>query len=355
MVGRLPYQDLEKSADRIEAAITRLGSALRIENLARALLTPVFKPAHKVTFQISATPNKRYHEQFRKEMAAQLKDQQRRLNAFNIDRWVARIDVYKTQSFEYFKKLDRLSRPAVAKELSAKLKEAGDDMARRDKELKAVRAKLQKLIDAAPPLTDEEVQELATLKLQEKALTREQRRARNLDKPRQKLADFLDDNGTLNDLTKAQAKRFVALAKQAKVVGRSGDEKLWKEIHAAAIREVFKTMGEEEEWQGLKVYSWEKLAPLHNPDQVASGHGKIADITPVKKPTSDDDKKALKAWKEYVDKVRAFVGPSWVNSIIGGSWGNAILEAKKEIVQKYPPPTFPLWMMNIALGWVQKG
>ena len=183
----------------------------------------------------------------------------------------------------------------------------------------------------------------------------ERRRAANLAPTRLKLASLLEDNETLNDLTPAQAKRFVELAKKAKVVGRSGDEKLWKEIHAAGIREVLATSKEEGEWSGLKVFSWEKLAPLHNPDQVAGGHGKIADITPVKKPTSASDKKAWKAWNDYVDKVREYVGPSWINSIIGGSWGNAIEGARKTVVKAYPPPTFPLWMMNLALSWKQKG
>lgn len=94
-------------------------------------------------------------------------------------------------------------------------------------------------------------------------------------------------------------------------------------------------------WDGLKFWHQKVYAILHNPDQVAGGHGTVADLTPVKKPTPPTNPADVaevakfqadqKAWEDYKEKLSKFVGHSWINSIIGGSWGARMLTIKKEL------------------------
>ena len=78
-------------------------------------------------------------------------------------------------------------------------------------------------------------------------------------------------------------------------------------------------------------------------------------------PTATVEEKAkfdadLKAWEEYKEKLSKFVGHSWINSIIGGSWGMRMPTLKKELTgfSNYTAETYALWKMQLKLDYTPK-
>jgi len=150
------------------------------------------------------------------------------------------------------------------------------------------------------------------------------------------------------------------------MIGRSGQEKAFQELHAEALDEIAMMKGATGAWDGLKFWHSKVYALLHNPDQVAGGHGTVADLTPVKKPTPpaavadiEEQKKFqadLKAWEEYKEKLSRYVGHSWINSIIGGHWGGRMRGIKADLTStaNYTAETYGLWQMNVRLDYTPK-
>jgi hypothetical protein len=149
------------------------------------------------------------------------------------------------------------------------------------------------------------------------------------------------------------------------VVGRSGQEQEFQRLHAEGIHEVAEDDKTKARWAGLHTWGKSQYALLHNPDQVAGGHGTIASLTPVKKPTppatpNEADQKRyeedLKAWEKYKADLGKFVGQKWINSIIGGGWGSKIPSLRVEITKasNYNAPVYGLWLMHFKLGYVFK-
>src|SRR5262249_51430389 len=322
------HAELAKTADRIPPEIAKLGKGLKVANLAGA--TKVDRMAEwPVVFNVNVTPNRRYQQKFATEMQAQLKNQEQALNLLNVDTWVARIDTYKSKFRDVFDKLDDNARTAVAEEIRAKLAEIEPVANKESALLTAAREELEKFIAVAfgqpfdiSKLTKVDISKLT--KGQQRRyyqLRRLKQEAEAIGPARAQLEEFLKQHGDLTKLTKEEKDDFEKLSKAAKVVGRSGQEAEFARLHAEGIKEVVAEREATKYWHGLKHWQGTRYALLHNPDQVAGGHGTIDDLTPVKKPIPPDasanaaDQQKyqddLKVWEKYKDELSKFIGQKW--------------------------------------------
>jgi hypothetical protein len=349
--------ELTKMAGRISPEIAKLGKTLKVANLQEA--TKIVRMAEwPVKFNVNATPEKKYQENFKLEMETQLRDQEQALNLLTVDTWVARIDTYKSKFLKVFTSLDDNARKAVAAEIRAKLADTEPTADQESLLLIIARENLKKFLD--------EHGDFSKLTKKEKKhyyrLERLVKEAEAVAPARALLKAFLQQHGDLTKLTPKEQEEFARLSKAAKVVGRSGQEEEFQRLHAEGIRELSEDEQVKKRWEGLKVWGKTNYALLHNPDQVAGGHGTIADLTPVKQPTKPttpneaDEKKYqedLKAWEKYKADLSKFVGQKWINSIIGGGWGSKIPSLRQEITKaaNYTAPTFGLWLMHFKLGY----
>jgi len=358
--------ELMKIADRIPPEITKLGKSLKVANLAGA--TKVNKmEVWPVVFNVNVTPNPRYQKNFETEMETQLRNQQQSLNLLNVDTWVARIDTYKSKFRDVFDKLDDNARKAVAEEIRNKLVEIGPVAEKEAALVTAASQELEKFMTAMAKGNDFDKSKLT--KGQQRRyyqLRRLKQEAEEVGPARDELKAFLDQHGDLTKLTKVEQDRFEKLTKKAKVVGRSGQEAEFAQLHAEGIKEILAEKAATKQWHGLHYWQRSRYALTHNPDQVAGGHGTIASLAPVKMPAKPDatanaaDQQKyqddLKAWEKYKDDLSKFIGQKWINSIIGGGWGSKIPSLKAEITSaaNYNAPIYGLWRLNFKLDYAKK-
>jgi hypothetical protein len=291
-------------------------------------------------------------------MRKQLRDQQVELNQLTVDTWVARIDTYKSKLLAKFTELDKDARAAVAVEIRGKL-----DVAKADAESESIA-----IANAIEELASFE-KWLASVKIDPLKMPPKLRKrhgwlkfsvkvAQNIGPAREKLRAFLARHGDLSKLDAEQEKEFVNLSNAARMVGRSGEERIFNSIHKDEIDLLAQEKSDKNKWGAWGAKGKSLHALLHNPDQVAGGHGAIDPTSTVKKPVRPAESASDAEWAKYNaehDAYKAalskFVGNSWVNSIIGSGWGNKIPGLKAEITsaENYNPPVYALWMLNLKL------
>lgn len=354
------YKELEKIADRIPPPIAKLGGTLKITNLSPtpkvARMRPVWAPP--VVFNVHVTVNPKYQTKFESEMRKQLRDQQAELNKLTVDTWVARIDTYKSKLLDKFTLLDKDARAAVAAEIREKLKAAKADP---ESEAIAIASAIEELARFEKWLADAKIDPLKMppkLRKRHGWLKFSVKVAQNLGPAREKLREFMAQHGDLSKLDAAQEKEFVKLSNDAKMVGRSGQEKIFSSLHEDAIRILAKEKNAKSKWDDWGAKGKSLHALLHNPDQVAGGHGAIDPSSTVKKPVRPAETATDVEWAKYDAEYETykaalskFVGNSWINSIIGSGWGNKIPGLKAEITstENYNSPVYALWILNLKL------
>jgi hypothetical protein len=187
--------------------------------------------------------------------------------------------------------------------------------------------------------------------------------AENIGPARQELALFMSAHPDLAKLSKADEAKFVELSKAAKMVGRSGQEKAFQAAHAEAIKKVAGDKAKAAGWKKWGVKAKSGHALLHNPDQVAGGHGAIDSLAPLKKPARPGANASDAEWEKfdqaqdkYLEDLSKYVGHSVVNSVIGAGWANKIPELKLEVTKpdNYTAPIYGLWLLRFKLGYAMK-
>ena len=285
------FDDLSKSVDEVAGRVGDLGMKLRVPSVARAVTV---EPVHEIaiTFPYDRSRNNKYKDLFREELSEQLQHQEAGLNKLTIDEWTYNRALYRPDE-GLLKMLDADARSAALDELRKRANEALPVASTN-------RARYQAAID-------------------EIDAARAEGRRPNRDMLRV-------------------------------VTGRWGDEASWREIHEEGIRRLYERLKQEDGRWAAIAGSVEKLAVLHNPDQVAGGPGEIPEIPPP--PMDADDPR----WPSYLDKLEAVVGASRVNSSIGALWRTRVDTVYSEVTssQNYPAMSRPIWRLNLRLSAVEK-
>ena len=350
--------ELESIAGRVLPEVGRLGQTLKVKQLDAATKVDRMK-AIPVSFNVNATPNPKYQKNFKDEMERQLKGQEEALNLLNVDTWVVRVDTYKSKLADTFTKLDNEARKAVAAEIREKLADTEPTAGEEHILLVTARERFDGFMKGKKGgydgLTrDEKKRYFYLQKLIEKA--------EQIGPARAQLKIFLEAHPDLAKLTAKEREDLATLSARARVTGRSGQEEEFQKLHAEGIQELTADEDLVKRWKGIKTWGSSNYALLHNPDQVAGGHGTIADLTPVKKPVkpkapTEADRNQyqsdLEAWEKYKADLTKYVGQKQINSIIGGGWGKKIVEVKSNYINgaNYTSPTFGLWFMDFKLGY----
>jgi hypothetical protein len=361
-VQALAYIEIEQIAGHMAAEISTLGQNLKISTLLDALKISKMEPAWEVEFTVNRNKNRTYEETFHTEMKRQLAGQQTALNQLTVDTWVVRIDTYKSKMRDIFDKLDDNARKAVATEIRKKLDEIKPPLNNEVALLTIAKENLQKFLDK-PGIKETEYKNLTKAqKKHYKMLERLAKEAEEIAPSQAALKAFLKQHGDLGKLKPEEREQFITLSKKAKLVGRSGQEAEFRGLHEEGIKEVEAVFVNSKAWENLYKWGGSTYALLHNPDQIAGGHGTIADFAPLKKPTlpahpNEADQKQydqdLAAWKKYAEELSKFVGHKWINSIIGGGWGAKIPSLKADITNdaNYNAPLYGLWQINFKLTY----
>ena len=362
--------ELKKIADRIAPTIEEFGKTLKLKNLAAARNSTPMKSKWPVKLTVRSTQAKKYKATFDPEMKLQLKAWETGFSKLTVDQWVVNLNAFRAKSADEFKKLDKNARAAVAAEVRARLAETEPPLnqevellrvARKNLQDFIKREKLQKFIASGrdpSTLTKEQKRKIWPLMLRERQVAE----AEKIAPARAALKKFLAKHPDLARLSDKEKEKFSQLSAEAKVAGRSGEEKVFGNVHAKGLRMLEREKRTDAKWTAMAGKAKKLYALLHNPDQVAGGHGAIGDLTPVKKPRqpkapSKAEQKEyeadLKAWEAYLAKLEKFVGNSLVNSVLGGNW-KAIPAEQTVITNKdnYHAPLYALWKMNFKLTHV---
>ena len=350
---------LLKITDLVAPVVGKLGQRLKLKNFAQAKGILRMSLAWPVVFNVNKTPEPAYETNFRTEMLRQLKEQQTALNQLTVDTWVARVDTYKSKLQDKFNALDDNARKAVEAEIRKKVAEIAPVAGAESALFAAASAELNAFLTEAFKGQPVDIKKLTPPQQRRYQQLRRQVKEADL-KPLEK---FLKQHSDLSKLSVDEQKTFTRLAERAKAVGRSGQETEFQALHQEGIAEVVADRVRAGQWKGLHEWQGTAYALLHNPDQVAGGHGKIAELAPVKKPVkpsapSEAELKKFeedrKAWQQYKAELSKFVGQKWVNSIIGGGWGSKIPSLRPEITSaaNYNAEIYGLWRMNLKLSHV---
>ena len=285
------FDDLSKSIGDVASRVGDLGMKLRVSSVFRAATVEPIREI-TITFPYDRSRNKKYNDLFREELSAQLQHQEAGLNRLTIDEWTSNRALYRPDE-TLLEMMDAHARQAVLGELRERATRALP-VARTN------RAQYQAAIDEIDA-------------------------ARAESRP--------PDRDILRVVT-----------------GRWGDEASWREIHAEGIRRLYERLKQEDQRWAAIAGSLERLAVLHNPDQVAGGPGEIPEIAPP--PTDPADPR----WPYYLDQLEAVVGASRVNSSIGALWRTNVNIVYTAVTsdENYPPMSWPIWQLNLRLSAAEK-
>jgi hypothetical protein len=186
--------------------------------------------------------------------------------------------------------------------------------------------------------------------------------AEKIGPAREAVGKVLAKDPDLSRHTPSQLGKVSKLLGAGKLSGRSDHEIIFRRVHEEGLKEAMIQLSDENKWKGLRDRGKKSYSVLHNPDQVNGGYGDISPLEPIgpmkkpelpKNPTEaekeqyDED---MKKWDLYVEKLKSFVGPSRVNSVLAGN-ADKIPEVKPAITSKpnYNPPVYGLWKMNFKI------
>ncbi|WP_164001704.1 hypothetical protein [Pyxidicoccus caerfyrddinensis] len=378
-INRRVRASLDRPVNEVVRLVGRIGSTMRIANLARAMRIQAVTP-RRVTFKAepkryppdSKYPGKAYRKLFREEMARQVQMQQAGINRFTVDRWLKNLTVFSMDE-RIYTKLDKGGRSAVLKELNeraaAALRRANENLARLEKRrqrLEAERALIQNV--------DFELEGLRVLLTQyvDADLLEVERRInltnikielaeKNTDQllKAQGTSDFmvveLNDQGEtvrrpprkdelrpIRDVRKTPSGRDRVRYYDLRIIGRQGAEHKFRDRIRKGFDPLAKSLPLWRKFSQLPK-GFRDLAILHNPDQVAGGEDTFPKLDiPEGKDYKDE------SWQKFFDQMQQYVGLSIVNSHIGLQWKKDMSDQGLRMMELLKAESRPIWKNNFV-------
>jgi hypothetical protein len=133
------------------------------------------------------------------------------------------------------------------------------------------------------------------------------------------------------------------------VTGRFGNETEWARLHEAGKKALYEKLKKEEARWEIISRTLDRIAVLHNPDQVAGGTGEIPPV-----PIPPGGEASVAEWEAYLDKLRPLLGAKRINSSIGASWPTRVDELYKHVAATYARAAWPIWKLQVDLQAVEE-
>ena len=343
--GKVEQDKLDLVRSKGEAAATVVGglcAKLRTNSLEKAQFVTAMK---NKAIQFFQKPNPKewktpYINKFTGEMVRQLRQQSEGLNQLSLDAWV--INVNKYSPTEHLNEMDESAKQAVLDILHARALEALPKAQARLAKLQAKKIELEAELQKAKGAGGDTTAAQEALK-------------KNAESHSEAHGDLAGLSGAVPEIEKGKKGGKVEPKKMKPAGGRDGDEKDWAADHKggkqAIVKQVLQLGGTIKEWEGI-VEKTKDLAVLHDPDQIAGGHGEVPTFPIVEEPTGPDvtaDNRA--AWLDYLSKVKSKLGVTKINSSLGSQWKTRIDELYSKVITdpENPQAAYGIRKLNLEL------
>jgi hypothetical protein len=344
---RMPF--LRSKGEEAAAVVSAFGSKLRINSLEGANHKRKATTQQRVEFE---KPNPAewktpYISKFIAEMVRQLQQQEAGLNDLSIDEWVVN-----RETFSPTQHLNAIHDTAK-QEVLTKLKECcTEGLPRAQARLTKLQAKKAEMDGALATL---QASAGAAPDAMKAAMKKAKDAAKDVREVEAEIQGYID---ALPEITTGQAGGVMDPTKMQGAGGREDGQAAWADKHRKAKEAIVKLIQKNDplvaEWVGI-VKETGDLAVLHDPDQIAGGHGDIEAMPVVKEPTDANDTDGHQAWREYLAKVKSHLGVRDINSSLGSQWKTRIAELYNKVTTDpdNPQEAYAIRTMNVRL--VPKG
>jgi len=333
---------LEGKANEAAAVVSDVGSKLRTNSLEGA--DHVRPMTNKVRLEFDkpdpADWKKPYVNKFIAEMVSQLQKQNTGINELTVDEWV--VNREKFSPSEHLNDLDKKAKDAVLETLKERCEEGLPRATERLKNLKVKKAKLDaglQALQAAAGAAPDVIKE---------ALKKAKEAASDIKSTEAEIQGYID---APPEIAAGLAGQKMDTTKLQGAGGREDAQTAWANKHKKAKAAIMKLIEANDplvqEWVGI-VKEVGELAVLHDPDQIAGGHGDIEKLPVVKEPTDANDTDGHAAWRDYLTKVKSHLGVKDINGSLGSQWKKQITVLQNAITADpdCPQEAYPLRKVN---------
>ncbi len=346
--GKIARDDVARAqqlAERAASEVSALGRKLRTNSLEGAGHKRPMTNRRTVTFNKPdpAKWKKEYVGKFTAEMVRQLRQQEEGLGKLTIDAWVVNRELFSPS--EHLNELHETARQEVLRVLKERCVEG----------LPRARARLQKL-QARKQKVEAALQALqasagATSEAMKAALKQAVDAAKDVTSVSAEIQGYLDAS---EQVAAADAGSAVDPKKMAGAGGREDGQAAWANKHRKAKAALVKLLEKDDplvaDWQDI-VKKVGDLAVLHDPDQIAGGHGDIPALPVIKEPKTPSDSDGHEAWREYLAKVKSHLGVLDINSSLGSQWKTRIEKLHADVIKDpdNPQEAYGIRTLNVKL------
>jgi hypothetical protein len=343
---RLPF--LRSKAEEAAAVVSAFGNKLRINSLEGANHRRKATNQRVVEFDKPdpAEWKTRYISKFIAEMVAQLRQQENGMNDLSIDDWVVNRETFSPT--QHLNVIHNSAKQAVLEKLKERCTEG---LPRAQARLTRLQAKKTEL-DAALQTLQAAGANPTQLK---EAMKKAKEAAKDVASTQAEIQGYID---AISEIATGQAGGAVDPTKLQGPGGREDGQSAWADKHRKAKEAIIRLIQQNDplvaDWTGI-VKETGDLAVLHDPDQIAGGHGDIDPLPVVKEPTDPNDTDGHKEWRAYLAKVKSHLGVKDINSSLGSQWKTRITELYNAVTQdpENPQEAYGIRTMNVRL--VPKG
>jgi hypothetical protein len=308
---------LRAKAQAASSIISALGLRLKTNSLEGANHARQMKTEHPVSFKKPdpAHWKKPYIEKFIAEMVKQLRQQQTGMNKLTLDEWV--INREKFSPTIHLNELDSAAKKEVLDVLKKRCEEGKP---RAEKRLHTLQTKKPQLDAALAALQSVSDADPAALK---EAMKKAKEAASDVQATAGEIQGYID---ALPQISTGLSGGKMDTGAMKGAGGREDGQAAWARKHKAAKEALVKLISQNDglvaEWKDI-VEKVGDLAVLHDPDQIAGGHGDIPPL-PVVSAAGPGDADGHAAWRKYLADVKAHLGVLDVNSSLGSQWKNSV-------------------------------
>ena len=333
---------LQSSAQQAATIVSALGNKLRTNSLegaghARPMTNKVRLEFAKPSAEDWKTP---YLNKFIAEMVRQLQQQNAGINGLTVDEWIINREQFSPS--EKLNELDEAAKKAVLDTLKQRCEEGLPRAQARLGRLKSKQAKLQAALQTLQATVGAPPEEL------QKAMETAKKAASDYKSTEAEIQGYIDAKPQIDA---GHAGQKMDHSKLKGAGGREDGQAAWANKHRKAKEAIAKLIQQNDplvqEWVGI-VDDVGKLAVLHDPDQIAGGHGDIEKLPVVKEPTDASDADGHAAWRAYLTAVKGHLGVKDINGSLGSQWKREIVKLQTAITTDpdCPQEAYPLRKVN---------